>query len=177
MGQYYKAVLLSDDGAEITGYLTPRDHNCFLKLMEHSWLGNEFVEAVERVLTSPTRVVWAGDYADHEPGSPSNLYDKAAAATKIASPEDVPIARYVINHDKRAYVDKTTVVANAGGFAIHPLPLLTAEGNGRGGGDLREGSATGEYTLVGTWARNRITVADTVPDDYQEIRFDLIEPW
>lgn len=177
MGQYYKAILLTDDATEITGYLHPRDHDQFMKLMEHSWLGNEFVEAVERVLTSPTRVVWAGDYADNEPGTGLNLFFQSQSATKINSPEDLPVGRYVINHDKRTYVDKTTVVANASGFAIHPLPLLTAEGNGRGGGDLHEESATGNYTLIGTWARDRITVADTVPDGYQGIKFDLIEPW
>ncbi|MGV9823453.1 hypothetical protein [Nocardia xishanensis] len=177
MGQYYRAVLLADDGTEITGYLPPWDYGPSLKLMEHSWLGNEFVQAVERVLTSPTRLVWAGDYADSEPGSTSNLFHKTETATKIPSPGDVPVGRYVINHDKRTYVDKTTVVANAVGLAIHPLPVLTVEGNGRGGGDLREGSVTGDITLVGTWARDRITVADTVPDGYQALEFDLIEPW
>ncbi len=145
--------------------------------MEHSWIGNEFIEVVERVLTSPTRVVWAGDYADSEPGSPSNLFNKAKTATKITTPDEIPVGRYVINHDKRVYVDKTTVVANASGFAMHPLPVLTAEGNGRGGGDLRQESTTGNYALVGTWARARITVADTVPNGYRGLEFDLIEHW
>ncbi|MET8779095.1 hypothetical protein ABZV58_29175 [Nocardia sp. NPDC004654] len=118
-----------------------------------------------------------GDYAEHEPDSTSNLFDKTETATKLPAPEDVPVARYVINHDKQTYADKTTVVANAIGAAIHPLPVLTAEGNGRGGGDLREGSITGHTTLVGTWARDRITVADIVPDGYQALEVDLIEPW
>lgn len=175
MGQYYKAVLLANDASSITAYFTSWDYGNGSKLMEHSWIGNEFVEAVERALTAPTRVAWAGDYADREPGTALNLYKLANDSMKALVPEPVPVGRYVINHDKRTYVDKDTVSANASEFRIHPLPVLTVEGNGRGGGDLYD--AIGDFTLVGTWARDRITVSDTVPDGYGELRFDLVEPW
>ena len=39
---------------------------------------------------------------------------------------------------------------------FHPLPLLTANGNGRGGGDYL-GS---DMDLVGSWAGDRIAVAN-----------------
>lgn len=43
------------------------------------------------------------------------------------------------------------------GLKIHPLPLLTCEGNGRGGGDFR--TENEDYLkLIGSWARNRITI-------------------
>ena len=69
------------------------------------------------------------------------------------------------------FVDKTKVPDNDG-WAIHPLPLLTCEGNGRGGGDFygRRG-----MKLVGSWARHRISVSNKVPKGYKEIKFNLIE--
>jgi hypothetical protein len=54
---------------------------------------------------------------------------------------------------------------------IHPLPLLTCEGNGRGGGDYY-----GEDTnnLVGSWARNIIEPTNKKPtDEFIELLFDL----
>ena len=53
---------------------------------------------------------------------------------------------------------------------MHPLPILTCEGNGRGGGDFHKGD-----DLVGKWARNRVTVANEVPEGYSEIEFNLFE--
>ncbi|KAH3691136.1 hypothetical protein Pelo_19957 [Pelomyxa schiedti] len=40
--------------------------------------------------------------------------------------------RYIVNHSKRQYVDKSGCLS----LSIHPLPLLLAEGNGRGCGDF-----------------------------------------
>jgi hypothetical protein len=48
--------------------------------------------------------------------------------------------------------------------------LLTVEGNGRGGGDYHTDS-----TLVGSWARDIISVEMTISDTFQEIVFDLTE--
>jgi hypothetical protein len=53
-------------------------------------------------------------------------------------------------------------------MAYHPLPLLTAEGNGRGGGDYR-----GESPLIGSWARDVISVETEAPTDFEELLFDL----
>jgi hypothetical protein len=47
---------------------------------------------------------------------------------------------------------------------------LTCEGNGRGGGDYR-----GESPLIGSWARDVISVSDTKPKDFEELVFDLVE--
>ncbi|MGW5218747.1 hypothetical protein ACWEQA_12855 [Nocardia sp. NPDC004085] len=179
MGQFFRAVLLADDADDIVGYIDPWDYHMSIKLREHSWIGDEFVEAVERLLTEPTRVVWAGHYADIEPGGikPENLYDRADSATKATVPDSAVIGRYVINHDKRVYVDKTIVPANDVGLRMHPLPILTAEGNGRGGGDLHPQYTTGDlgFEAVGSWARDRITVGNAVPDGYGQLHFDLIE--
>jgi hypothetical protein len=55
-------------------------------------------------------------------------------------------------------------------FIINPLPLLTCEGNGRGGGDFHK-----EDPLVGKWARHRVVTTNTKPEGYKEIKFNLYE--
>jgi len=42
--------------------------------------------------------------------------------------------------------------------------------NGRGGGDFR-----GESDLVGSWARDLISVSKELPTGYKELIFDLVE--
>ena len=55
------------------------------------------------------------------------------------------------------------------GMKIHPLPLLTCEGNNRGGGDYRGD----EKGLIGAWARDVISIDNMVPTGFKEIVFDL----
>lgn len=204
MGQYYVAVILSEDG-EPTHVTRSWDFNSGAKLMEHSWLNNQFVAAVETLLVAeaPRRVVWAGDYADPEPGA-GNLYDltdglepyrpdvaglghqigwRKDTNTRVveidpkitanAWPVIVPRLEshpFLVNWDKRQYVDKREVPADGEGWRIHPLPLLTVEGNGRGGGDFR-----GEDKIVGSWARDHISLANHAPEGFTELVFDLRE--
>jgi hypothetical protein len=66
---------------------------------------------------------------------------------------------YIVNHTKKQYVDKRKQKL------YHPLPLLTAEGNGRGGGDFK---GKGEE-LIGTWARDVLSVEKVIPDNYTEL--------
>ena len=76
--------------------------------------------------------------------------------------------RYLINYDKKEFVNKTKVPKDSEGWQIHPLPLLTCEGNGRGGGDFRGD----EVKLIGRWSRDKIGVASKktkVPKDFKEI--------
>jgi hypothetical protein len=48
--------------------------------------------------------------------------------------------------------------------SIHPLPILTAEGNGRGGGDYYGTDAN----LAGIWARDILSIEKEIPDGYME---------
>ena len=50
------------------------------------------------------------------------------------------------------------------GAKIHPLPLLTCEGNGRGGGDF-----SGENEFVGSWARDVVSIEFDAPEGFTEI--------
>ena len=161
MGQGYRAIILSDDGKVIRTWLDPHEHNNGYKLIEHSYVGNEFVEAVESLIC-PTgmfyksRIVWAGDYGDSEPGAESkNLYE-LADERPISRPhvEDMSEYLYVVNHTKQEYMYKGPR------GSMHCLPLMTAEGNGRGGGDYNGPS----MDLVGRWARDVISVEKEAPN-------------
>jgi hypothetical protein len=193
MGQYYTPVNI-----ETMGYLYSHDYDNGLKLMEHSWVDNPFVRAVEKLLAEggawhKGRIVWAGDYADNEDvskilsvsqqrllehksdeGCEWNLNGIVEVVGRKLRPK-VPETghRYIINHTKGQYVDVQAGKKDGDGWQIHPLPLLTCEGNGRGGGDYRGDTTSG---LVGFWARDEISVANEIPDGMvKEIIFDLTE--
>ena len=206
MGQYYKPVILKEDKKTPIGFAYSHDFGSGLKLMEHSWMKNDFVGFIESLLTKDmafhkSPIVWAGDYADEEPfesipkkvvdalvkdgyeleevqKNGANLYSIAYhSAVKLQSTTNMVLKskdkRYLVNHDKKVFVDKTKVPKDSDGWQIHPLPLLTCEGNGRGGGDYR-----GDSTLVGSWARDVISVEglkSDIPKDYTEVIFNLVE--
>ena len=174
MGQYYYPIILNSDG-KIVVWMCAHNYNNGLKLMEHSYLGNNFVSTFEFGLSPEgphykSRVVWAGDYADKELDQEKNLYQMCDEYTMI-SPQvkETKMYRYIINHSKKQYVDKTKAPKQEN-FALHPLPLLTCEGNGRGGGDYR-----GESPLIGSWARDVISVEEVAPEGFEELVFDLVE--
>ena len=177
MGQYYKPV-----SVEKRQHVYSHRYDNGLKLMEHSWIGNQFVGVVEDLIAEGgawhgDSIVWAGDYADEEKNRKSNLY--SLCKTEIQPEVSKNKYRYVINLDTKEYVDTkkvplSDIYEDEDGkewpFAIHPLPILTCEGNGRGGGDLHK-----EDELVGKWARHRVSVSKTKPAGFTEMDFNLFE--
>ena len=180
MGQYYKPIILKDNKSKktIDKWVYSWDYGNGLKLMEHSYVGNNFVNVVENELKeNPQRLVWAGDYADHCKGRESNLYDRTHRYedNKIVNGnEDFnhEVYRYIVNHSKKQFVDKTKLQDIEGweGTQINPLPILTSEGNGSGGGDFR-----GENKYIGTWARDVISIEMKQPKGFKEITPDFVE--
>ena len=56
-------------------------------------------------------------------------------------------------------------------YIYHPLPLLTCEGNSRGGGDYR---GQDRQNLLGSWARDSLSIEAMRPGHpYTEVDFDL----
>jgi hypothetical protein len=193
MGQYFLAVILGDipaaNGKEkVNGYMRMFGS----KLMEHSFIGNTSVNSFEYLLTDQyagSRIVWTGDYADNEPSSYYNLFavcsdcsdcsdcskteTETETETKTETETDLEISitnkidnsiyPILINHTKKLYVDKRKALHD-----IHPLPLLTCEGNGKGSGDY---FGDDPNKLVGSWARNKISVAKEPPAGYTELLF------
>ena len=116
------------------------------------------------------RLVWAGDYADPEEGN-GTLYEMVEGDGLQMLIETVPPNyHYLANYDKKEYVDKSKCPSanynwTKEPFTVNPLPLLTADGNGRGGGDY--GGVNEE--LVGTWSRCRLGLVKEVPEGFTEI--------
>ena len=155
-----------------------------LKLMEHSYLKNKMMLCVEALLVeggewNKTPIVWAGDYSDAVRGELTyydmcNRTDEGEHIAKELIPKPLTAKqakefRFIVNHTKKEFVDKTKVPSNDG-WQIHPLSLLTSSGNGRGGGDFR-----GENEFVGTWATDVISVEKEIPADFKEIVPNFIE--
>jgi len=162
MGQYYKPT--SIDKMES---LFSHDYGNMSKLMEHSYIDNDFVNIAEYMLSPEGdwykhSFVWAGDYADEEE-SGNNLYSDAKEIKVDDYPEESS-GKYIVNHTKREFVDKDIAPKDSEGWSVHPLPLLTCEGNGRGGGDYRRNNR-----YIGDWARDEISIEKEEPKDFDEI--------
>jgi hypothetical protein len=176
----------------IRTWFNPHEFDQGLKLMEHAYQDSPLMKVVESLIQPnsifyKSRLVWGGDYADKEQGSDQNLHNMC---DKYQRWSDQNIAKnynplsypFLINHTRQEYVDKRKIrpytfwPATSNPHAnqpvqIHPLALLTAEGNGRGGGDYR-GNDEG---YCGLWARDIISVDSTVPSGYSETFYDFIE--
>jgi len=159
MGQYYLAVILAEksDKEYVRTYLDPLMYDNGMKLVEHSYIGNNFMNVVENLIGPngmfyKSRLVWAGDYADKEPDSEKNLHTMCEEKSPFVYKDNVASYTYIVNHTKKVYVKKRS--------GVHPLSLLTAEGNGRGGGDYHGPN----MDMVGTWARDVISMENEAPD-------------
>jgi hypothetical protein len=173
MGQYYLVTVL--------GSMYCVHSQTGLKLMEHSYFGDLFILSVESLIRPGglwymKQLVWSGDYADPEPEKGKNFWQMKL---KQLNPLINPLrkhCRYVLNHDKKLYVDIRKLEKEEISYPIypiHPLPLLCAEGNGRGGGDFH---GSDPNNIVGSWARNRISVQTIRPtNEFKELIFDLRE--
>jgi hypothetical protein len=176
MGQYYKACVLKENKTSVIGFVYSHDYGNGLKLTEHSWITNNFVKAFESLIfKKPQRVVWAGDYAEKCKNRKTNVYqrctdNKQLKPTAHLSETDT---RFIVNYTKKMYVDKTKVPKDNDGWQIHPIPLLTCDGNGQGGGDF---FGNDPNKLVGSWARDLISLETERPQKgYAELIFDLVE--
>lgn len=170
MGQYYIVFNLDrNERYRIT-------HGC--KMMEHAYLYNYKVNNIEFLLLPgekwyKQRIVWAGDYAPKEENQDYNLYEHPRATDIDCISKDDRQPRYIINHDRKLYIDKQHFIDDHKNEKdpIHPLVLLTAEGCGEGMGDY---CGSNPDKLIGSWARNRISTNFAKPSDsYSELRVVL----
>jgi hypothetical protein len=184
MGQYYKAAVLKEDyrsNNPVIESITSWNYGCGAKLMEHSYVGKPFVErAIGLLQDNPgSRFVWAGDYADPANGDTEtedspNIYTLCEGHDAPASKrsEETRTPKYIINLDKGKFVRIPR--RDPGFFRIHPLPLLCAAGNDRGGGDYHNGK---NYDKVGSWAYDHITLGYNETDikGYEEMECEFVE--
>lgn len=179
MGQYYNSVL-KDEKGEIKSY-----YNYGLKLMEHSYFFNNYVNSVcKKLVNKPHYVAWVGDYAEEEDYIDRDNAEMVAELVKNRgkdatqlSDEKAPygyMGHLLINHSKKQFIDMRDYYNNSilhygkkrkDEFVIHPLPLLTAVGNGKGGGDYYGNGAINKED-VGLWAGDLIEIVK-YNDDYK----------
>jgi len=185
MGQYYHPINI-----DTQEFIYSHDFGNGLKLMEHSYMQNNFVQAVVKLLSPKgqwhkSRFVWAGDYMDGAlfcpegtPKKDKDNYDitlysivekNVVEENSTAFLETLPKAgSYLTNHTKKICLnlkkeDAEGVKWDEEAWTIHPLPLLTCSGNGRGGGDYH-GNHMG---IVGCWAGDVISVEYKKIDGYK----------
>lgn len=162
MGQYYNAVL-KDKESKFHSYYSTNG----LKLMEHSWFLNDFVnEVCKKILNNPSQVAWVGDYAepnDFEEKLHQFIDNRTNFEQGLSSKDNFNcLGLFLVNEDDKTYIDMTkyynTSIKSSENddWVIHPLPLLTAMGNGLGGGDYRGINED----LIGIWAGKIIQLLD-----------------
>lgn len=150
-----------------------------LKLMEHSYIGNYTVNAVEKRLGYDARckgfrVVWAGDYSKIKFNGIKTAYRAAGNSItdesfkrvmKHAHGYDYKYYKYLLNLDKKQYVVVPRYTDEM--YQIHPLPLLTADSN-------YEYCGINE-NLVGAWCGDRIRTTNRLPGGYTELKAEFKE--
>lgn len=184
MGQYYNIIIKPQGEEKVHAYDRTIDGEYTMaKLMEHSWYLNPMVNAIsEKLYNKPSQIAWVGDYAD-ENELYHCAYPKNGKYCKLHKTEFTLNGRYLVNHTKKLILDCWGYVVKSieqnpdkkyNRWVIHPLPLLTALGNGRGGGDYRGNNED----KVGSWAWDTLEIVDwerkeeLKKQDYQD--FDIL---
>lgn len=169
MGQYYTAVL-KDENGKLKGY-----YDFGLKLMEHSYFMNSYVNTIcNKIFNKPHNVAWVGDYAEEE-NEFTDYERNRKAYHQVKHTNKNFMHCLLINHTKKQVLDLTDYYNNSiinyyekgrrDNWVIHPLPLLTAFGNGSAGGDYRGEKAINK-DKVGIWAGDLIEIKP-YNDDYK----------
>lgn len=83
--------------------------------------------------------------------------------------DKVDTFKYIVNLDKKEAVAMPEYKEDE--WTIHPLPLLCASGNGRGGGDYHGINVR----KVGIWAYDRIGMTNELPDGFKLIEIGFKE--
>lgn len=186
MGQYYKTVIIREGGEGNKDIITV-DNDCKfkeyhgLKLMEHSYLNNEWTDAIAHfIYRNKVRMAHVGDYAYEYPQyqlaynenvktEPLDISDNYDSEGKII--EFDYSNKFLINWDKKEYINfnhwkLNNKVSWDEDTYICPMTMLTALGNDRGGGDYHSPLPHAED--VGCWAWDCISIEDQVPEGYIE---------
>ena len=163
MGEYFTPTFLNTAG-RIVCALDPGDYGSGLKLAGHTRADSPLMRAVLTLLALDgcLRLVWAGDYADPEPGHQANLYflvedrhfvrfaglvaEGIAPNRPLPATASSPCHGYLCNLDKHQYIDHADLRVDDTGWRRTPLPSLTVESE----------RTTPNPQNFGAWARDRL---------------------
>lgn len=169
MGAYYKAAVYDEHAAPVIL------ENPFggVKLMEHAWRDNQYVNSVLLWLRAhPAHLVWLCDYHrddDYKFLSTFRFdwdYLEHVNLLRYAMPGET--VRYIINQSRGEYIDMLGLEGNADGWVIHPLPILTnSDDTSQGGGDYHPVDGR-----RGKWRYDVITASDDLPVGLTDVTAD-----
>jgi len=120
--------------------------------------------------------VWK--YEDEKESIPPSMYTQE----DLNLINDKTKEMYLVNHDLKEYLDLGSYIerctvkdGNWAGWCVNPLPLLTACGNGRGGGDFYCNDTNIGHEQVGIWAFDELELTSAIPDSYHECSYTFVE--
>lgn len=180
MGQYYNAVIETNGNKEVFYHWVDGEY-MLAKLLEHGYWSNPFVLAVaSKLWRTKGKLAWVGDYAEPSDFNWNDAFEDSHAEN--VPKEDLVYngfrleGKYFINHSKKMIIDlnKYKELLKDVVMVISPIPLLTAVGNDKGGGDFHRGTGVG-YDLIGTWAWDVVEITD---QDVYDWNYDReIQDW
>ena len=169
MGQYYRFYLKNSKGERM---LCPFDFDNTLKLMEHSWIGNEYCNQAVLSLKDmkSAKVYHLGDYAE-DLVSPE-IYNKVWGGegcdpvhfTKSYEYDRSDVV-FISCPDRKEYIRYPFSTKNSDDWYCNHFAMLTALGNGREGGDYRGINPD----MVGLWGGHTLKVSSKEPKGLNKI--------
>ena len=194
MGQYYIPLLIAEDGEVTTLYAHDFDDGLKLMEHSWIGfaLVNAVLSLIHN---QKKKVAWIGDYSKgwYECGYSKAMPEDFLEYYKMAwdrsvrekyrktfisfTSEDLNLLTtktkdkgFLVNHDKQQFLDMNEYYEQSAdisflGWCINPLPLLTACGNGEGGGDYRENCPN--FDMCGMWAFDTLEYTENEPDKYE----------
>lgn len=181
MEQYFRALLYNKENGTNTVYRWSgigKSLDSDTPLNRQYWWYNNFVGKIAKILyKNPLKVAWVGNLSDESKALLNAAWSVMSNTIEIANIVDTAMfmeGKYLINHTQMLYISGSDykdemaqkVIGISDEQILHPLPLLTALGNGKGDNDYH-----GRNQLdVGSWSYNVISVDDVPPnDDYEKI--------
>ena len=192
MGQYYCVALKDSNGFKVSHRRVRGEDYIFAKLMEHSWMKNILMDNVAAYMfNDKINLAWVGDYAEQDEirdiigvsyddiwGENVKEFTFPNMIKRVCDVNGKYVffkyrGRCLINHTKKEYIsfdDYINTIKEREGkrqtWIVNPISLLTAIGNGRGGGDYRGLNED----KVGIWAWDVLEIVNKskVPNDYEK---------
>ena len=169
MGQYYMPVIKRGNKLR---KVYSHDFGNGLKLTEHSYIGNYFVNVVaNEIVDNPAQLYWLGDYSEESDFESAKMFKRiyhyAWENSSDTTLEDTKTEFdwnedwYFINETKKEFIK----MPKDGDFVYNPISLLTAIGNGRGGGDYWNDKG---IDMVGYWAGNKVYLSHCLIDAVEQ---------
>jgi hypothetical protein len=139
MGQYFTALVIDQDNKITKVNPGAFGNHIGVKLMEHAWIEDEFVNAVYSLIcNNPCKVAWIGDYSnepydpEHDAYAKAMPHEKFMEMYRFAWGEDTPSLTekdfdgydlrlvnfdvkgvFLVNHDLKCYIDLVACMAHS----------------------------------------------------------------